>query len=117
SGRMIPGVKEGLVDAKADESRSVSVTFPEDYQNPDLAGKAAEFEIMVHEVAEARLPELNEEFFARFGVEEGGLEGFRAEVRKNMERELRQAIKVKIKTQLMDGLLKINEVEVPKALI
>lgn len=117
SGRMIPGFEDGLVGAKAGESRTVSVTFPEDYQNLDLAGKAAEFEIMVHEVAEARLPELNDEFFARFGVEEGGLEGFRAEVRKNMERELRQAIKGKTKTQVMDGLLKTNEVEVPKALI
>ena len=117
SGRMIPGFEEGLVGAKAGETRTVNVTFPEDYQNLDLAGKAAEFEIIVHDVAAAQLPELNDEFFARFGVEEGGLEGFRSEVRKNMERELRQAIKGKTKTQVMDGLLKSNEVEVPKALI
>ena len=68
-------------------------------------------------MAAAKLPELNEEFFARFGVEETGLEGFRTEVRKNMERELRQAIKGKTKTQVMDGLLKTNSIEVPKALI
>lgn len=117
SGRMIPGFEDGLVGAKAGETRTVSVTFPEDYQNLDLAGKAAEFEIIVHEVAAAQLPELNEEFFARFGVEEGGEEGFRTEVRKNMERELRQAIKGKTKTQVMDGLLKTNSIDVPKALI
>lgn len=117
SGQMIPGFEDGLVGATAGETRTVSVTFPEDYQNLDLAGKAAEFEIIVHEVAAAELPELNEEFFARFGVEEGGLDDFRAEVRKNMERELRQAIKGKTKTQVMDGLLKSNEIEVPKALI
>ena len=117
SGQMIPGFEDGLVGATAGETRTVSVTFPEDYQNLDLAGKAAEFEIIVHEVAAAELPELNEEFFARFGVEQGGLEDFRAEVRKNMERELRQAIKGKTKTQVMDGLLKINEIDVPKALV
>lgn len=117
SGRMIPGFEEGLVGAKAGDSRTLNVTFPEDYQNLELAGKAAEFEVMVHAVAEPTLPELNDEFFARFGVEEGGMEGFRAEVRKNMERELRQAIKSKTKTQVMDGLLATNEVEVPRALI
>lgn len=117
SGRMIPGFEDGLLGAKAGETRTISVTFPEDYQNLDLAGKAAEFEIIVHSVAEAQQPELNDEFFARFGVEEGGIEGFRTEVRKNMERELRQAIKTKIKNQVMDGLLRTNQIEVPKALI
>lgn len=117
SGRMIPGFEEGLLGAKAGETRTVSVTFPEDYQNEELANKAAEFEIIVHTVAAAQEPELNDEFFARFGVEEGGIEGFRAEVRKNMERELRQAIKTKTKNQVMEGLLQTNEVEVPKALI
>ena len=78
SGRMIPGFESGLVGAKAGETRTISVTFPEDYQNLDLAGKAAEFEIIVHSVAAAALPELNDEFFARFGVEEGGIDGFSA---------------------------------------
>ncbi|QJD58561.1 trigger factor [Pseudomonas sp. gcc21] len=117
SGRMIPGFEEGLVGAMAGDSLTLNVTFPEDYQNLELAGKAAEFEVVVHSVAAPVLPELNDEFFAKFGVEEGGLEGFRAEVRKNMERELRQAIKGKTKTQVMDGLLATNQVEVPKALL
>lgn len=117
SGRMIPGFEEGLVGAKAGDSLTLNVTFPEDYQNLDLAGKAAEFETTVQAVAAPALPELDDEFFARFGVTEGGLDGFRAEVRKNMERELRQAIKTKVKAQVMDGLLESNTVEVPKALI
>lgn len=117
SGRMIPGFEEGLVGAKAGEERVLSVTFPEDYQNLDLAGKAAEFAVTVNSVAAPQLPELNDDFFALFGVKEGGLEGFRAEVRKNMERELRQAIKSKVKSQVMDGLLAANSVEVPKALV
>ncbi|MNC14234.1 Trigger factor [compost metagenome] len=93
------------------------MTFPEDYQNLDLAGKAAEFTITVNSVAAPVLPELNEEFFAQFGIKESTLEGFRTEVRKNMERELRQAIKAKVKNQVMDGLLAANPIEVPKALL
>ena len=117
SGRMIPGFEDGLVGAKAGEERVLNLTFPEDYQNLDLAGKAAEFTVTVNSVSEPKLPELNEEFFAQFGIKETGLEGFRAEVRKNMERELRQAIKSKVKNQVMDGLLASNPIEVPKALL
>ncbi len=117
SGRMIPGFEDGLVGAKAGEERVVAVTFPEDYQNLDLAGKAAEFTITVNSVSEPRLPELDDAFFALFGIKDGGLEGFRSEVRKNMQRELRQALKTKVKNQVMDGLLASNPIEVPKALV
>ncbi|MDG1582810.1 trigger factor [Pseudomonas sp. GOM6] len=117
SGRMIPGFEDALVGVKAGEERVINPTFPEDYQNLDLAGKAAEFTVTVNSVSAPQLPELNDDFFALFGVKEGGMEGFRAEVRKNMERELRQAIKSKVKNQVMEGLLAANPVEVPKALI
>ncbi|AJE21738.1 trigger factor [Azotobacter chroococcum] len=117
SGRMIEGFEAGLVGVKAGEERVLSLTFPEDYQNLDLAGKAAEFTVTVNAVSEAELPELNAEFFALFGISEPSLEAFRAEVGKNMDRELRQSIKSKVKTQVMDGLLAANPIEVPKALI
>ncbi|GGJ88339.1 trigger factor [Pseudomonas matsuisoli] len=117
SGRMIPGFEDALVGASAGEERVINPTFPEDYQNLDLAGKTAEFTVTVNEVAEPKLPELNEDFFKLFGVNESGEEGFRTEVRKNMDRELRQAIKSKVKTQVMDGLLAANPIEAPKALV
>ncbi|WP_296253419.1 trigger factor [Pseudomonas sp. UBA4194] len=117
SGRMIPGFEDGLVGAKAGEEKVLNLNFPEDYQNLELAGKAAEFTVTVNSVSEPKLPELTEEFFAQFGIKETGLDGFRAEVRKNMERELRQAIKAKVKNQVMDGLVATNPIEVPKALL
>ncbi|MFI8480972.1 trigger factor [Pseudomonas sp. NPDC078700] len=117
SGRMIPGFEDALVGAKAGEEKVINPTFPEDYQNLDLAGKTAEFTVNVTAVAAPKLPELNDDFFALFGIKEGGIDGFRAEVRKNMERELRQAIKSKVKSQVMDGLLAANPIEVPKALL
>ena len=117
SGRMIPGFEDGLVGAKAGEERVLNLTFPENYQNLDLANKAAEFTVTVTAVAAPTLPELNEAFFNQFGIKETGIEGFRTEVRKNMERELRQAIKTKVKNQVMDGLVDGNPIEVPKALL
>ncbi|TWI53787.1 trigger factor [Pseudomonas duriflava] len=117
SGRMIPGFEDGLVGAKAGEERVLNLTFPDDYQNLDLAGKTAEFTVTVQKVAGPQLPEMNEEFFSLFGIKETTLEGFRAEVRKNMDRELRQAIKNKVKNQVMDGLITANPIEVPAALI
>ncbi len=117
SGSMIPGFEEALIGVKVGEERVINPTFPDDYQNLDLAGKTAEFTVTVNSIAAPQLPELNDEFFALFGVKEGGLECFHAEVRKNMERELRQAIKSKVKNQVMEGLLATNPVEVPKALV
>lgn len=117
SGRMIPGFEDGLLGVAAGEERVLNLTFPADYQNLELAGKAAEFTVSVTAVAAPTLPELNAEFFALFGVKEGGLDDFRAEVRKNMQRELRQAVKSKVKNQVMDGLLAANPIEVPKSLL
>ncbi|WP_205340409.1 trigger factor [Denitrificimonas caeni] len=117
SGRMIPGFEEALIGCKAGDTKVITPTFPEDYQNLDLAGKTAEFNVIVNKVEAPELPELNEEFFEMFGNSEGGLEGFRAEVSKNMQRELKQAINGKVKSQVMDGLLAANDIEVPGALI
>jgi trigger factor len=116
SNRMIPGFESGLVGASAGEERTIQVTFPEDYQAEPLRGKLADFKVTVKKVEAPQLPELDDAFFAGFGVAGGGLDKFRNDVRRNMERELRQAIKNKVKAQVFDGLLAANPVDVPKAL-
>ena len=117
SNTMIPGFESGILGAKAGEERTISVTFPDDYQAENLKGQEASFKITVSEVAEQVLPELDDAFVEKFGLEEATIDGLRAEVRKNMERELNQAVKAKLKNALFDGLSSINEVEVPSALI
>jgi len=117
SNRMIPGFEKGLVKSKAGEEVTLELTFPEDYRNADLAGKAVVFKVTVNKVSAPVLPELDDAFFAAFGVTEGGLEGFRKEVAANMDRELRKASKNRLKSAVMDVLLEQNTVEVPKALI
>ena len=117
SKRMIPGFEEGLVGVSGGESLTLPVTFPEDYQNKELAGKKAEFAITVNNVSEPTLPELDDDFFSSFDVAEGGLDAFRTEVRANMTRELKNANRNNIKNQVIEGLLEIHEVDAPKALI
>lgn len=117
SDQMIPGFEKAIVGGKAGDEFDIEVTFPEDYQNQDLAGKPATFSIKIHEVQEPQLPELNKEFFEKFGIEAEDEEAFRAEVRKNMERELKQAISNKVKNDVVEGLLETTELEVPAALV
>ncbi|MCK9529758.1 MAG: trigger factor [Gammaproteobacteria bacterium] len=117
NGAMIPGFEDGLTGAKAGEECTIDVTFPEDYGYKDVAGKAAQFAIKVHQVEEPDLPEVNEEFAKGFGIAAGGADALRAEVRKNMERELEQALKAANKQGVMDKLVEINQVDVPKALV
>lgn len=117
SGQMIPGFEDGVIGGKAGEELEVEATFPEDYQKENLAGKTAKFDVTIKTVEEPILPELNEEFFAKFGIEAKDEEEFREEVKKNMARELKQAITNKAKGDVVEGLLTTTEFEVPQALI
>ncbi|MDO4441519.1 MAG: trigger factor [Moraxella sp.] len=117
SGRMIPGFEDGMKGMKAGEEKTIKVTFPEDYQADHLQGKEADFKITVKEVKEAKLPELNEEFFELFGVQEGGLDKLKADVRKNMEREIKNAGRNQVKQAAFDALLEKNEFDVPKSML
>lgn len=116
-GVLLKAFEEPIVGMKAGESKTIEVSFPEDYHAEHLAGKNVSFEVTVKSVAEPVLPEVDDAFCAAFGVKEGGVEALRAEVRKNMERELAQSIKRRLKQQVMDGLLAANEVPLPQALV
>ncbi|MGL4613750.1 MAG: trigger factor [Shewanella sp.] len=117
SGRMIPGFEAGILGHKAGEEFVIDVNFPEEYHAENLKGKAAKFAITLTEVQAANLPEVNDEFAALFGISEGGLEALKTEIRKNMNRELDQALKANVKEQVINGLLANNDIELPKALI
>lgn len=117
SNTMIPGFEEQLVGVSADERKTIDVTFPDDYASKEVAGKTAQFEIHVHAVAEAQLPDLNDEFARAFGVGDGGLDKLREEITNNMQRELDAAIKTSVKKQVFEALLEKADLEVPSALI
>jgi trigger factor len=116
-GKMIPGFEEGIAGLSAGEEKTIQVTFPDDYQAEDLKGKEAEFDIKVQEVLEKTLPEIDDEFVAKFGVTEGGEEAFMVEVRSNMELELEGALQSGLKSAVMEGLADAHDTPIPKALI
>lgn len=115
SGSMIPGFEEGIVGLSAGDTKTLELTFPEDYQVEDLKGADVVFDLTLHKVEEKTLPELDAEFFKHFGSD--SLEGLRSEVKTNMERELKNALQAKLKASVMDRLLENHEVDLPKALI
>ena len=116
-GRMIPGFEDAIIGHKAGDQFDINVTFPEDYHAENLKGKPAVFAATLKKVEELELPELTEDVVKRFGIADGTVDSLRAEVRKNMLRELNATIRNKIKSQAIDGLVKNNDIEVPAALI
>ncbi|WP_280539410.1 trigger factor [Chromohalobacter sp. 11-W] len=117
SNSFIPGFEEQLVGAQAGDDLEIKVTFPEDYQAEHLAGQEATFKVKVHKVAGKQLPEVDDEFIKRFGIEEGGVAAFRADVQKNMEHELSQAVTNRVKQQALEALQQANDIPVPQSLI
>jgi trigger factor len=116
AGRFIPAFEDGLI-GKGIGNHTVPVTFPSDYPASEFAGKEAVFEVTVKKVSEPELPELNAEFFQVFGVQDGSLETFKAEVRKNIERERDQAVRTRTKHGVFNALIEANPVQLPKALV
>lgn len=117
AGRFLKDMEEGLKGHKAGETFSVDVNFPEDYPSDELKGNTAQFEITLKKVEAAKLPELDDEFLAKLGIEEGGADALRQKVRESLESERDQGVRNRIKQQIMDSLLETNPVEVPGALV
>mgnify|MGYP001084906827 CR=1 FL=1 len=117
SDSMIPGFEAGLVGVSAGEETVLKLKFPKDYHSEELKGKAVQFAVTVNSVSAKQLPEMNDDFFKLYGVEAGGEAKFREDVEANMERELRNAIRTKVKNRVMDQLFTLNKVDVPEALI
>jgi len=116
-GRMLKDFETGITGARADERKTLSVGYPDDYHNKALAGKTATFDVHVKKVDEKQLPPLDDEFCREYGVTDGGMEQLLSEVADNMRRELAQNVRGRVKQQLLDRLLEANPVEVPKALV
>jgi trigger factor len=105
------------VGARAGEQRTITLTFPENYGAPALARKRADFAVNVKSVEERHLPELDDEFCKGYGVEQGGIEQLRREVQENMGRELADAVRSRLKKQVLDGLAAANSIELPKSMV
>ncbi len=116
-GRMLPEFETAVRGMKAGESKTFPLEFPADYGGKEVAGKTAQFTITVTEVAEAVLPEVNEEFAKSLGQAEGDVEKLLADVRANIEREVKARSQARTKSSVMDALVEACTFDVPKALV
>lgn len=116
-GRMLKEFEDGARGARAGETRSVTVPFPADYGSAQVAGKTAVFSVTVKKVEESSLPPIDDAFCQAFGVAEGGIETLKKEVRESMERELTNAIKTRVRAQVLDRLHEANPIDVPKGMV
>ena len=116
-GRMLPEFEAATLGMKAGESKTFPLAFPEDYHGKDVAGKTSEFTITVKKIEWAHLPEVDAEFAKSLGIEDGDLAKMRADIKANLEREVNNRVKSQTKENVMNALIKIAELDVPKALV
>jgi trigger factor len=117
SGQALAELEAGVTGAQAGERRTIPVAFPAEHPNKELAGRSADLDVTVKQVEAQGLPAVDDEFCKAYGVEEGGVEALRVEVRKSMERELAGVIRNRLRVQVMDALYRENAIELPRALI
>ncbi|WP_396268806.1 trigger factor [Ideonella sp.] len=116
-GQMLEQFDQAVRGMKVGESKTFPLSFPADYHGADVAGKEADFLVTMKKVESQNLPEVNDEFAKSLGIAEGSVAGLRADVKKNLEREVKFRVQSRNKAAVMDALVKVAELDLPKALI
>jgi len=116
-GQMLKEFEDAVRGMKVGESKTFPLSFPEDYHGKDVAGKTADFLVTLKNLEAAHLPEVNEPFVKSLGIEGGTVESLRADVRKNLEREVKFRLQSRNKQAVMDALLANAELELPNAIV
>ncbi|HEY9099113.1 MAG TPA: trigger factor [Thiobacillus sp.] len=116
-GRLLKDFESNLVGLKAGDNKGFDLTFPAEYAAKELAGKTAHFEVQVKDVQAAVLPPIDTEFAKALGVEDGNVETLKAEVKSNLEREVKRRVQTKMKEQAMELLLKVSTLDLPQSLV
>ncbi len=116
-GQMLEAFEKAVRGMKSGESKTFPLAFPEDYHGKEVAGKEADFLVTVKKIEAQHLPEVNESFAKALGIKEGTVEALRADIKKNLEREVKFRVLARNKAAAMDALVAKAELDVPKALI
>jgi trigger factor len=116
-GQMLKEFEDAVRGMKAGESKTFPLAFPEDYHGKDVAGKTADFLVTVKKIEQANLPAVDEALAKSLGVPDGSVEGLRADIRKNLEREVKFRLQSRNKAAVMDALVGVAELELPNAVV
>lgn len=114
-GQMLKEFEDAVRGMKSGESKTFPLAFPADYHGKDVAGKTADFMVTVKKIEAAKLPEVNEELAKSLGIAEGSVEALRADIKKNLEREVKFRLLARNKTAVMDALVAKAELDLPKS--
>ncbi|HWP17638.1 MAG TPA: trigger factor [Burkholderiaceae bacterium] len=116
-GRMLEEFEKAVRGMKAGESKTFPLKFPEDYHGKDVAGKEADFLVTLKKIEAQHLPEVNEAFAKSLGIADGSIEALRADIKRNLEREVKFRVLARNKNAVMDALVQVAELELPKSLV
>lgn len=116
-GQMLKEFEDAVRGLKVGESKTFPLAFPEDYHGKDVAGKTADFMVTVKNIEAAHLPEVNEQLAKSLGIEAGTVEGLRADIKKNLEREVKFRLLARNKQAAMEALLSKAELDLPNAAV
>ncbi len=114
-GQMLKEFEEAVRGMKSGESKTFPLAFPEDYHGKDVAGKTADFMVTIQKIEAAHLPEVNEALAKSLGIEDGTVEALRADIKKNLEREVKFRLQARNKQAVMDALVAKAELDLPKS--
>ena len=114
-GQMLKEFEDATAGMKAGESKTFQLAFPADYHGKDVAGKTADFMVTLKKIEAAHLPDVNEALAKALGIADASVEGLRADIRKNLEREVKFRLLARNKQAVMDALLAKAELDLPKA--
>jgi trigger factor len=117
NGQMLEAFEKAVRGMKLGESKTFPLQFPEDYQGRDVAGKEADFLVTVNKIELQSLPEIDDAFAQSLGIKEGGVDGLRADIRRNLEREVKFRVLARNKQAVMDAVAKSSDLDLPKALV
>jgi trigger factor len=115
--RMLPEFEAAALGLKVGDSKTFDLTFPEDYQGKDVAGKTAQFTMTVKSIEWPHRPEIDADFAKSLGIADGDLDKMRMDIRANLEREVNKRLESRVKEKVMNALIETSELDLPKALV
>jgi len=116
-GQMLEQFDKAVRGMKVGDSKTFPLQFPADYHGKDVAGKEADFLVTMKKIEQQNLPEIDDAFAKSLGIAEGTVDGLRADVKKNLAREVKFRVLNRNKASVMDALVKVSTLDLPKALV
>ena len=116
-GGRVQAFDDNMIGSKPGATKTFDITYPEDHQPEQLAGKTVTYEVTFNTIEQPKLPEIDAEFAKTLGVEDGDVEKMKAEIKASLSQEVEKRVRLKLKEQAFEALIEAAKLELPKAVI